>query len=134
MKNMTRPSQVFQIYNILGQDKAKTSGKINKWTSPRPRLINTQNWSETETRPRVSVPLVSKPRRDRESRHPLQKPASVHLYCRTWAKRPSGKDKTLGLVSVSRLKAPRLSVSINFLLSLSRTCLRPGPVRNYRKS
>ena len=45
----------------------KTSWKINKQMSPRTRLINNHNWSETETRPRVSVPLVLKLRWDRES-------------------------------------------------------------------
>ena len=45
--------------------------KINKLAIPWPRLINNQNWSETKTRLRVSVPLVSKPRWDRESRYSL---------------------------------------------------------------
>jgi hypothetical protein len=46
----------------------ETSGKINQRTSPRPRIIHNPNSSETETRLRVSVPLVSKTRQDRESR------------------------------------------------------------------
>jgi hypothetical protein len=41
--------------------------KINKLTSPRPRLINNQNWSETETRPRVSVPFRDKRQQDYRS-------------------------------------------------------------------
>ena len=49
----------------------ETSWKINKQMSPRPRLFDNQNWSETGTRPRVSVLLVSRPRRDRESRPSL---------------------------------------------------------------
>ena len=46
-------------------------GKINRQMILRPRLINNQNWSETEKRPGVSEPLVSKPRQDRESRPSL---------------------------------------------------------------
>jgi hypothetical protein len=56
------------LFSQIFSDKTRpeTSGKINQQLSP--RLINNQNWSEAETRPGVSVPLVSKPRRDRESR------------------------------------------------------------------
>ena len=56
----------FSIFD--DENRPETSGKMYKQTSPIPRLINNQNWSETETRTRVSVPFVSKPRRDRESR------------------------------------------------------------------
>ena len=58
----------FIIFPIIcDKTMAETSWKINKKTSPKPRLTNNQNWSKTETRPRLLVPLVSKPRRDWES-------------------------------------------------------------------
>ena len=61
-------NKFFNFSIFCDETRPETSGKINKRTSPRPRLINNQNWSETETRLRVSVPLVSKTRRDRDSR------------------------------------------------------------------
>ena len=64
-------NKFFRFPIFWNETRPKTSGKINKKTSPRPRLFENLDWSETETRPRVSVPLVSKPRRDRESRPSL---------------------------------------------------------------
>ena len=57
----------FQI--CCDKTRPETSGKMNKQTSPRPELINNQNWSETKTIMRVLVSLVAKPRGDLES-HP----------------------------------------------------------------
>ena len=61
-------NKFFRFPIFWNETRPKISGKINKKTSPRPRLFENLDWSETETRPRVSVPLVSKPRQDRESR------------------------------------------------------------------
>ena len=62
-------NKFFRFPIFWNETRPRISGKINKKTSPRPRLFENLDWSETETRPRVSVCLVSKPRQDRESRH-----------------------------------------------------------------
>jgi hypothetical protein len=54
-KNLSNQSKLKQI------DDPGLLGKINKQMSPRLRLINNQNKSETKTRPRVPVPCVLKP-------------------------------------------------------------------------
>jgi hypothetical protein len=67
------------------ETRPEISGKLHKRTSLRPRLISNQNGSETETRPRVSVPLVSKPRRDRESRQSVLQVISIMCF-KHWCK------------------------------------------------
>ena len=48
--DMKRPYIFFlQISNFWDRTRTETSGKIKKRTSLRPRLINNQNWSQTET-------------------------------------------------------------------------------------
>ena len=51
-----------KISNICDKTTTETYLKINKQTSPRPRLINDQNWSETNKILRVLMPSDSKPR------------------------------------------------------------------------
>ena len=45
-------------------DETGNSEILIKWICPRLRLFDFKNWRETRMRPRVSVPLVSRQRRD----------------------------------------------------------------------
>ena len=63
------------------ESRPERPGKIHKRTSPRPNLINNQNWRVTEARLRVSVPLVLKPRRNRESRQSVVGHNSSQIWC-----------------------------------------------------
>ena len=66
----------FSDFQFWGQDQACELWKDKQADNPKPRLIKNQNWSET--RQRVSVPLVAKPSGDRESRRSVFRSNSYH--------------------------------------------------------